>query len=94
MEDKKFQPYKATLNAGNAYWMAKISKEIYTQISDENNAPDEGKILGNLIKSGDSQFLSVSAFDEGNTEAALIEHEEYLCMVLEEQMKSKIGWTI
>ena len=85
MKDKKIkpykviQPYKTTLNSGNAYWMARLSKEIYTEVS-ESNAPDGGKILKSL-QADDSGFLSVFPIDKGNVEAALVEHEEYLCMV-------------
>ena len=42
--------------------------------------PDEGRIYKS-IEADDSGFRSVSPIDEGNAEAALVEHEEYLCMV-------------
>lgn len=80
MDNKEIKPYKTALNSGNAYWMARLSKEIYTEISPENNRPDEKKILSSL-KSDDSGFLSVYPVEQDNSEAALIEHDRYLCMV-------------
>ena len=77
---RDIQQYKTALDANNAYWMARISKEIYTKISEENNAPGKTKILKSL-QDDDGDFISVSAIDKGNTEAALIEHQKYLCMV-------------
>ena len=41
-------PYKTNLDQGNAYWMARISKEVYLKKSDINQMPDEEKILKNL----------------------------------------------
>ena len=80
MKDKKINPYKTTLDGGNAYWMARLSKEIYTKVKGKSNTPDGRKILESL-KRDDTKFLHVLPVEEGNTEAALVEHEEYLCMV-------------
>ena len=80
MIDKRVNPYKTVLDAGNAYWMARLSDEIYTEIEGERNTPDEQAILKSL-KSDDVRFSSVSAVEAGNTEAALIAHKDYLCMV-------------
>ena len=80
MIDKRVNPYKTVLDAGNAYWMARLSNEIYTEVEGESNTPDEEAILKSL-QSDDVRFSSVSAVEEGNTEAALIAHKDYLCMV-------------
>ena len=80
MTDKKVKPYKTTLDSGNAYWMARISKEIYTEVQGESNAPDKDVILSSLRKD-DENFKNIIVVDIDNSEAALVEHTEYLCMV-------------
>ncbi len=80
MRQKKVSPYKTTLDDGNAYWMARLSKEVYLKKSEYNQAPDEEKILNNL-KQEDDKFRSVLGVDKNSAQAALVEHEEYLCMV-------------
>jgi triacylglycerol lipase len=77
---KKTSPYKTTLDSGNAYWMARLSKEVYLSKSDKNQIPDEEKILEN-IKTDDSSFISVFGVDKNSAQAALVEHKNYLCMV-------------
>jgi len=76
---EKVSPYKTALDQGNAYWMARLSKEVYLKQSDGNQMPDEKKILKNL-KQGDSKFISVFGVDKNSAQAALIEHEDYLCI--------------
>ena len=80
MVNKRVNPYKTVLDAGNAYWMARLSNEIYTKVKGGGNIPDEEAILESL-QSDDVRFSSVLAIEEGNTEAALIVHKDYLCMV-------------
>lgn len=77
--DKVVSPYKTKLDAGNAYWMARISKVVYKKISDKDQFPDEGAILENL-KNEDPGFRSVKGVDKKSAQAALIEHNDYLCM--------------
>ena len=77
---KKLSPYKTELDSGNAYWMARLSKEVYLKKSERDPAPDEGKILANL-KKDDEKFISVLGVDKNSAQAALVEHEDYLCMV-------------
>lgn len=72
-------PYTSKLTHGNAYWMARLSKEVYSKRSKNNQMPNEGKILNSLQKD-DSKFLSVFGVDEKSSQAALIEHNDYLCM--------------
>lgn len=76
----KVSPYKTKLDAGNAYWMSRISNVIYTKRSDHDEHPDEDAILQNL-KAEDSGFMSVKGADKNSSQAALIEHQDYLCMV-------------
>ena len=77
---KIVSPYTTNLDCGNAYWMARLSKEIYLKKSDDNQIPDEDKILQNL-QQDDREFVSVTGVDNNSAQAALIEHEKYLCMV-------------
>ena len=76
---KKLLPYKTDLDAGNAYWMARLSKEVYLRKSKDNPIPDEDRILVNL-KKDDPKFITISSVDKNSAQAALIEHENYLCM--------------
>jgi predicted lipase len=76
---KKVSPYKTNLDAGNAYWMARISKEVYLKKSEDDQTPDEDAILQNL-KRDDEKFVAVYGFNKNSAQAALVEHEDYLCM--------------
>ncbi len=76
---KKVSPYKTAMDAGNAYWMAKIAREVYLKQSNDNQVPDEEGIL-NTLQREDDKFISVSGVDNNSAQAAVIEHEEYLCM--------------
>ncbi|MEN8262105.1 MAG: lipase family protein [Nitrospirota bacterium] len=75
----KVDPYTTTLNKGNAYWMAKLSDAVYCKCSKKDPSPDNKKILEKL-KSEDSHFKSVKGFSKNSSQAALIEHADYLCM--------------
>ena len=77
--DKRVSPYKTGLDEGNAYWMARIAKEVYRARSEEDPAPDEAAILESL-RQDDGGFRSVFGVDNDSAQAALIEHEGYLCM--------------
>jgi len=77
--DKNVSPYKTTHDAGNAYWMARISNVIYMKRSKDDEHPDEAAILQDL-KAEDAGFVSVKGVDKNSAQAALIEHEDYLCM--------------
>mgnify|MGYP000470556748 CR=1 FL=1 len=79
MGAKQVSPYKTKLDEGNAYWMARISKEVYLKKSEDDQTPDEEAILTNL-KQEDDGFLSVSGANNNSAQAALIEHKDYLCM--------------
>ena len=79
MKDIQVSPYKTGLHQGNAYWMARFSKEVYLKKSDNNQIPDEDKILANL-KQDDSKFMSVFGVDKNSAQGALIVHEDFLCM--------------
>ena len=77
---KKLLPYKTELDENNAYWMARLSKEVYLKKSETDPTPNEDKILASL-KEDDENFNSVSGINKSSAQAALIEHEDYLCMV-------------
>lgn len=79
MKKVQVSPYKTGLDEGNAYWMARLSKEVYSKVSEGNAIPDEDKILASL-KADDPKFCSVFGVDKNSAQAALIEHENYLCM--------------
>lgn len=74
------EPYLTKLTKASAFWMARLSKEVYKKISDRNVAPDEDAILKSL-KSDDDGFKSVTGISKNSAQAALIEHESYFCMV-------------
>ena len=71
---KIVEPYKTSLSAGNAYWMARLSEVAYFGDSDGN--PQEAVILENL-KTEDSKFLSVIGTSSNSAQAILVEHEDY-----------------
>ena len=76
---KAVSPYKTGLDAGNAYWMARLAKEVYVSNSEHNSSPDEERILANL-KEDDKGFLSVFGVSCNSAQAAVIEHQDYLCI--------------
>ena len=79
MTKRTLSPYKTTLDKGNAYWMARLSDVVYLKTSKQNQMPDEEKILANL-KKDDDRFQSVFGVDNNSAQAALIEHDDFLCM--------------
>jgi len=76
--EKKVAPYSTKLHKDTAWWMAKISKLVYTKISVDNQMPDEDEILEELKKI-DSDFESVSGFDKNSAQAVIIEHKDFIC---------------
>lgn len=76
---KTVKPYTTALNPGNAYWMARLAQAVYCRRSEEDFMPDEDKILANL-QAEDDKFISVTGFSQNSAQAALIEHQDYLCM--------------
>ncbi len=87
---EKVDPYTTTLNKGNAYWMARLSSEVYCKCSKKDPSPDNEKILENL-KADDSRFKSVMGFSNNSAQAALIEHADYLCMAFR-GTDEKVDW--
>jgi triacylglycerol lipase len=59
--------------------MARLSKVVYLVKSEDNQAPDEKAILADL-KAQDDKFMSVFGADKKSAQAALIEHEDYMCL--------------
>ncbi len=76
---KQVSPYKTALDQGNAYWMARLSKEVYLKSTERDQTPHEKQILTNLQKD-DKKFTSVFGVDNNSAQAALVEHEDFLCM--------------
>ncbi|MCP9838998.1 lipase family protein [Cyanobium sp. N.Huapi 1H5] len=72
-------PYRTTLDQGNAYWMARLSNQIY-QCQQGGSHPDEAGILNNL-SAEDPGFLSVKGISKKSAQAALVEHEHFLALV-------------
>ncbi len=77
--NKTVSPYKTKVDAGNAYWMARLSKAVYTRRSEDDEYPDEDAILQEL-QAEDEHFLSVKGANKNSAQAALIAHRDYLCM--------------
>jgi len=75
---KTIEPNTTKLSSGNAYWMARIASVVYMKKSDNDHAPDEGKILADL-KTEDPKFLNVYGYSKNTAQAALIEHKDYFC---------------
>lgn len=75
----KVSPYKTKLCRENAYWMAKLAKEVYEKTSDTDQKPHEQKILSR-IQAEDPKFISVKGFDHNSAQAAVINHKEFICL--------------
>ena len=75
---KKVDPYKTKLDKENAYWMARIASAVYLKKSETDQFPDEQKILKTL-KADDKGFISVFGADKNSAQAAVVEHEDYIC---------------
>ncbi|MEM7208182.1 MAG: lipase family protein [Pseudomonadota bacterium] len=74
---KTVNPYNTKLDAGNAYWMARLSHVAY--MKDDDDFPDEQGILADLQQE-DADFISVTGASESSAQAILVEHANYLCM--------------
>lgn len=72
-------PYYTKLCRENAYWMARLSKEVYLTTSDIDQKPNEQAILSS-IKEDDSGFKSVTGYDRNSAQAAVVEHQDYICI--------------
>ena len=79
---KTINPYKTTLDSGNAYWMARLASVAYTKKDkkdDPKGSPDVTKILADLQKE-DPKFSSVTGFSKNSSQAILVEHEDFFTM--------------
>jgi triacylglycerol lipase len=76
---KTVNPYKTTLDSGNAYWMARLASVAYIKKDDPEGSPDVAKILANL-KQEDPRFSSVTGFSKNSSQAILVEHEDFFTM--------------
>ena len=59
--------------------MARIAEAVYECTSDCDQLPNEATILAGL-KQDDDGFRSVMGVDKNSAQAALVEHDDYLCM--------------
>jgi len=59
--------------------MPRISKAVYLKTSDTDQTPHEVQILNNL-KYDDDLFISVKGFNNNSAQAAVIEHQNYICL--------------
>jgi len=75
---KSVEPYKTVLSENNAYWMARIAKAVYAKESGSDK-PDKDKIMEDL-KMEDTGFRDAIGVSKNSAQAALIEHEDYLCI--------------
>nr|VFJ43022.1 MAG: Lipase (class 3) [Candidatus Kentron sp. DK] len=73
-------PDTTSPHPGNAYWMARLSKDVYLKKSEDDPLPDEEGILRALTRD-DPGFVSVLGVDRNSAQAMLVEHQAYLCMV-------------
>lgn len=68
-----------SLDAGNAYLMAKIAKAAYINRSKKDNAPCEMKVLSTLKKESEG-FVSVKGFSTKSAQAIIVEHQDYIVL--------------
>lgn len=77
----KIKPYETELCRENAYWMAKLSSLVYRcKKGGKSKAPDSTSICKKL-KGTDREFVRVHPYDNKSSQAILVEHEQFLCMV-------------
>ena len=75
---KRVTAYRTILDEGNAYWMARLAREVYYSKAGSTK-PDEARILGS-IKKDDPGFIAVKSVDNDHSQAVLVEHKDYICM--------------
>jgi triacylglycerol lipase len=59
--------------------MAGIAKAVYMRKAENDTRPDEEGILQKL-KQEDDGFIRVTGFDNKSSQAAIVEHNDYICM--------------
>ncbi|MEB3200389.1 MAG: lipase family protein [Synechococcaceae cyanobacterium] len=74
----RVQPTVSSLEAANAYWMARLSRSVY-RASGHDRRPDEGAILAEL-RAEDPGFLSITGVSRHSAQAILVEHRDYLAI--------------
>tara|TARA_B100000470_G_scaffold44147_1_gene32253 strand:+ start:1137 stop:1958 length:822 start_codon:yes stop_codon:yes gene_type:complete len=77
--NNKVNPYITKLDKGNAYWMARLAKAVYTHDQTPAKLPDKKAILNDL-KSEDSDFLDVIVASKDSAQGMMVEHKEYFCL--------------
>lgn len=74
---KVVNPYKTSLDAGNAYWMARLAKAVYTKKAD--GWPDTDKIQQDLQQE-DPHFIRVTPANLNSSQGILVEHKNYFAI--------------
>lgn len=74
----RIQPTVSTLDAANAYWMARLSRSVY-RASGRDRRPDEAAILSEL-RAEDPGFLSITGVCRHSAQAILVEHRDCLAI--------------
>lgn len=74
---KTVNPYKTTLDEGNAYWMARLAKAVYTKKAD--GSPDTDKIKQDLQQE-DPKFIKVTPANHKSSQGILVEHQDYFAI--------------
>lgn len=87
----QINPYTTGLNQNNALLMARLSKHVYTSISETDLEPDAEKILQDL-KATDARYIAVSGYDKNSAQAMFVEHQDYLAMVFRGTDELKDWW--
>ena len=73
------KPHRTRYCAENAFWMATLSKAVYTSVAG-GTAPDEARILSDL-QALDSAFDSVYGFDAQSSQGCIVVHQSYVAVV-------------
>ncbi len=74
---KTVNPYKTSLDAGNAYWMARLAKAAYTKKPD--GSPDTDAIKADLQKE-DPDFIDIKGANAKSSQGILVEHKKYFAI--------------
>ncbi|MGB0894502.1 MAG: lipase family protein [Parashewanella sp.] len=75
----KVLPYQTGLQAGTAYWMARLSLAAYSPHS-QIDVDDNSTSTLDQLRAEDANFQEIYRFDNNSSQAILVEHKEYYCM--------------
>ena len=72
----ELKPYRTSYHCGNAYWMARLARAVYSNRG-ESPHPDEEAIL-DALQIDDERFVSVKGFDKNSAQAMTVAHEDFI----------------